>query len=103
MLRETGYRVVKSARTPTAGLQDLTRPAGSSTVETEKIVLKDVSDEEFEDLKALQIMFLARPLKEGEAAQTPPQNFYHLWQLGHSYLKRDALWIAERMEALSHR
>jgi len=103
MLRETGYRVVKSGRTATAGLQDLTRPAGSSTVETEKIVLKDVSDEEFEDLKTLQIMFLAQPLKEGEAAETPPQDFYHLWQLGHSYLKRDALWIAERMEALSHR
>ncbi|MDP2835042.1 MAG: glycosyltransferase [Pseudomonadota bacterium] len=100
MLRETGYRVVKSARTPTAGLQDLTRPAGCTTVETEKIVLKDVDDEEFEDLKALQIMFLAQPLKEGEAAEAAPQDFYRLWQIGHSYLKRDALWVAERMEAL---
>ncbi len=101
MLRETGYRVVKSSRTPTAGLQDLTRPAGSTTVETEKMVLKEVDDEEFEDLKALQIMFLAQPLKAGEAAETTPRDFYHLWQLGHAYLKRDALWIAERMEALS--
>ncbi|MDP2431773.1 MAG: glycosyltransferase [Pseudomonadota bacterium] len=100
MLRETGYRVVKSSRTPTAGLQDLTRPAGSTTVETEKIVLKDVDDEEFEDLKALQIMFLAKPLKDGEAGVSP-QDFYHLWQLGHAYQKRDALWIAERMDALS--
>lgn len=102
MLRETGYRVLKSGRTPNAGLQDLTRPAGCTTVETEKIVLKDVGDEEFEDLKALQIMFLARPLEEGEEQEKTSQDFYQLWQLGHSYLKRDALWIAERMEALAH-
>ncbi|MBU1665838.1 MAG: methyltransferase domain-containing protein, partial [Gammaproteobacteria bacterium] len=102
MLRETGYRVVKSARTPTAGLQDLTRPAGCTTVETEKIVLKNVDDEEFEDLKALQIMFLAQPLKAGEVAEAAPPDFYRLWQIGHSYLKRDALWVAERMEALPH-
>lgn len=100
MLRETGYRVLKSGRTPAAGLQDLTRPAGSTTVETEKILLKGVSDEEFEDLKALQIMFLARPLKAGESAEEGPQDFYQLWQLGHSYLKRDALWVAERLEAM---
>ncbi|MDD5389985.1 MAG: glycosyltransferase [Gallionellaceae bacterium] len=102
MLRETGYRVVKSGRTPTAGLQDLTRPPGSTTVETEKIVLKNVDDEEFEDLKALQIMFLAKPLKDAEAGATAA-DLYHLWQLGHSYLKRDALWIAERMDALPSR
>lgn len=102
MLRETGYRVVKSSRTPTAGLQYLTRPAGSSTVETEKIVLKNVDDEEFEDLKSLQIMFLAKPLKDREAGASP-EDFYHLWQLGHAYLKRDALWIAECMDALPSR
>ncbi len=100
MLRETGYRVVKSSRTPTAGLQDLTRPAGCTTVETGKLILKDVGDEEFEDLKALQIMFLAKPLKTGEEAEQVSRDFYQLWQLGHSYLKRDALWVAERMEAL---
>lgn len=103
MLRETGYRVVKSARTQTAGLQDLTRPAGSTTVETEKIVLKNVDDEEFEDLKALQIMFLAKPLKAGEEEAKSPEDFYQLWQMGHSYLKRDALWIAELMDALVQR
>ena len=32
--------------------------------------------------------------------ETQPADFYRLWQLGHSYLKRDALWIAERMEQL---
>lgn len=101
MLRETGYGVVKSSRTPTAGLQHLTRPAGCTTVETEKLILKDVGDEEFEDLKALQIMFLAKPLKEGEEAAQVSQDFYQLWQLGHSYLKRDALWVAERMESLA--
>ena len=29
-------------------------------------------------------------------------DFYALWQQGHSYLKRDALWIAERMETLAY-
>jgi GT2 family glycosyltransferase/SAM-dependent methyltransferase/glycosyltransferase involved in cell wall biosynthesis len=104
MLRETGYQVLKSARTPTAGLQELTRPAGCTTVETEKIVLKDVSDEEFEDLKALQIMHLARPLAAGwEAGEEdgPQHDFYQIWQLGHSYQKRDALWISERLESFS--
>lgn len=99
MLRETGYQVVKSARTPTAGLQDLTRQPGSTRVETEKIVLKDVSDEEFEDLKALQIMFLAKPGQIGAETDPPIQDHYPLWQLGHAYLKRDARWISERMDA----
>jgi GT2 family glycosyltransferase/SAM-dependent methyltransferase len=103
MLRETGYRVVKSARTATAGLQDLTRPAGSTSVETEKIVLKNVDDEEFEDLKALQIMFLAKPLKAGEEEAKSAEDFYQLWQMGHSYLKRDALWIAERLDTMAQR
>lgn len=101
MLRETGYKVIKSRRTPTAGLQDLTRPAGCTTVDTGKIVLKDVGDEEFEDLKALQILFLAKPMQEGEAAAAGERDLYELWRLGHSYLKRDALWIAERMENLA--
>jgi GT2 family glycosyltransferase/SAM-dependent methyltransferase len=103
MLRETGYRILRSGRTPAAGLQNLTRPAGSTTVETEKIVLKDVSDEEFEDLKALQILMLARPVAAGETAEAQAEeqpDFYRLWQLGHSYLKRDAMWMAERIEAL---
>lgn len=104
MLRETGFKPIRSARTPAAGLQHLTRPAGATTVETEKLSLKDVSDEEFEDLKALQIMYLAKPLRAGETAETEAgdeQDFYALWRLGHSFLKRDALWIAERMEALA--
>ncbi len=102
MLRETGYQVLRSGRTPAAGLQNLTRPPGSTTVETEKIVLKDVSDEEFEDLKALQILMLAKPVAPGEAAEVEkePADFYRLWQLGHSYLKRDAMWMAERIESL---
>ncbi len=33
-------------------------------------------------------------------ADSAPPDFYQLWQLGHSYMKRDALWIAERMEQL---
>jgi GT2 family glycosyltransferase/2-polyprenyl-3-methyl-5-hydroxy-6-metoxy-1,4-benzoquinol methylase len=102
MFRETGYKVIRTARTASAGLQNLTRPAGCTTVETDKIVLKNVDDEEFEDLKALQIMLLAKPLPARTDADTK-QDFYQLWQLGHSYLKRDALWIAERMEAFTGR
>jgi GT2 family glycosyltransferase len=37
---------------------------------------------------------------QDKTAPESPQNFYPLWQCGHSYLKRDLLWIAERMEAL---
>lgn len=102
MFQETGYEVSRTARTAAAGFEHLTRPPGCTTVETEKIVLKDVSDEEFEDLKALQIMLLAKPLPAGVEAGAK-QDFYQLWQLGHSYMKRDALWIAERMEALAAR
>ena len=102
MLRETGYEVVRSGRTLSAGMENLTRPPGTTTVETEKIALKNVSDEEFEDLKALQILFLARPAR-AEATATEDaglgRNFYQLWQLGHSYQTRDVLWISERMEA----
>ncbi|OYY95894.1 MAG: hypothetical protein B7Y41_01015 [Hydrogenophilales bacterium 28-61-23] len=102
MFRETGYEVSRTARTLAAGFENLTRPPGCSTVETDKIILKDVGDEEFEDLKALQIMLLAKPLPAGATAGVE-QDFYQLWQLGHSYLKRDALWIAERMEAFASR
>jgi FkbM family methyltransferase len=41
----------------------------------------------------------------GDPSQQNPstelQDFYALWQLGHSYLKRDALWIAERLDAMT--
>jgi GT2 family glycosyltransferase/2-polyprenyl-3-methyl-5-hydroxy-6-metoxy-1,4-benzoquinol methylase len=99
LFRETGYRVLRTERTPSAGLQNLTRPAGSRHVETEKLILKDVSDEEFEDLKALQFLMLVKP-DPGYNQADAPQDFYPLWQISHSYRKRDALWIAERMDAL---
>jgi GT2 family glycosyltransferase/2-polyprenyl-3-methyl-5-hydroxy-6-metoxy-1,4-benzoquinol methylase len=100
MFQETGYEVRRTTRTPAAGFEHLVRPPGCTTVETEKLVLKDVGDDEFEDLKALQIMLLAKPLPAGVEAGVAP-DFYQLWQRGHSYLKRDALWIAERMEVLA--
>jgi GT2 family glycosyltransferase len=40
-------------------------------------------------------------IDEGDSKK-PAMDFYLLWQQGHSYLKRDALWIAERLEALTH-
>jgi GT2 family glycosyltransferase/SAM-dependent methyltransferase len=39
---------------------------------------------------------------EGTAVNDPAR-FYPLWQMGHSFTKRDALWIAERMEAFTSR
>ncbi len=102
MFSETGYRVLRTERTASAGLQNLTRPAGSRHVETDKLILKDVDDEEFEDLKALQFLMLVKPdLEQGQPASG--QDFYPLWQLSHSYRTRDALWIAERMQAMPAR
>ncbi len=99
MFSETGYRVLRTERTASAGLQNLSRPAGSRHVETDKLILKDVDDEEFEDLKALQFLMLVKPdLEQGQPASG--QDFYPLWQLSHSYRTRDALWMAERMQAM---
>jgi GT2 family glycosyltransferase len=33
-----------------------------------------------------------------DTAEQTPQDFYKLWQMGHSYQDRDAKWMAERME-----
>lgn len=37
----------------------------------------------------------------GSPAASDAVDFYRLWQMGHSYLKRDAQWIAERMDELA--
>jgi len=38
-----------------------------------------------------------------ETGQLGDVDFYALWQRGHSYLKRDALWIAERLDAMAEK
>jgi GT2 family glycosyltransferase len=38
-----------------------------------------------------------------EHVEAPPTDLYRLWQLGHSYLKRDVLWMSERMDALTQK
>ena len=40
------------------------------------------------------------PEEGTEANLQDTSRFYELWQQGHSYQKRDALWIAERLESL---
>jgi GT2 family glycosyltransferase len=40
-------------------------------------------------------------LDQSDEANKTQQDYYQLWQLGHSYLKRDALWISERMDAFA--
>jgi GT2 family glycosyltransferase/2-polyprenyl-3-methyl-5-hydroxy-6-metoxy-1,4-benzoquinol methylase len=72
---ETGYAIESWARTADGRLMHLQLPPGATSVSTEKITLKDVSAEEFEDLKCLQFVVRARPLVvEGQgvdAGQAP--------------------------------
>jgi GT2 family glycosyltransferase/SAM-dependent methyltransferase len=58
---ETGYAIESWARTADGRLMNLQLPAGVSTVGTEKLVLKDVTPEEFEDFKCLQFVVRACP------------------------------------------
>ena len=64
-------------------------------------------EEEAENVNNDEIMVLPQAANyvefpvHDEHAEAPPTDFYQLWQLGHSYLKRDALWISERMDALA--
>ena len=58
---ETGYAVEAWGRTPDPRLHRMQMPPGSSRIETEKFILKDVTPEEFEDLKSLQFLVRATP------------------------------------------
>jgi|GEM_PF-1039699 len=53
--------------------------------------------------KAFELLgeFAANPGGAATAADPADIDFYSLWQHSHSYLKRDALWIAERLETLA--
>ncbi len=43
---------------------------------------------------------LQGPKEQADQESLDPDRFYGLWQQGHSYLKRDALWMAEAMDAM---
>jgi GT2 family glycosyltransferase/trans-aconitate methyltransferase len=73
LFSETGYAVQAWQRNPTPQLAHLHLQPGMTTVETEKLLLKDVSVEEFEDLKALQFVVRAQPLAAGEQVQAAPR------------------------------
>lgn len=62
LFAETGYAIDSWARTPDGRLMNLQLPPGGSAVETDKLVIKGLSSEEFEDLKCLQFVVRAHPL-----------------------------------------
>ncbi len=62
LFRETGYSIESWARTADGRLMHLQLPTGATTVGTDKLILKDVTPEEFEDFKCLQFIVRARPL-----------------------------------------
>lgn len=63
MLRETGYEVVNLGRTidPRTGLQS--HDPKSTVIETNKLVIKDVTEQDFVELSTLQFLLLARPMR----------------------------------------
>lgn len=75
LFHETGYVIESWARTADGRLMNLALPDGATTVATEKLILKDVTPEEFEDLKCLQFVVRARPVAGepcgGPLAQAP--------------------------------
>ena len=68
LFQETGYAIEDWARTQDPRLLGLEMPAGASSVGTDKLVLKDVAPEEFQDLKCLQFIVRAQP---ADAVGTP--------------------------------
>jgi glycosyltransferase involved in cell wall biosynthesis len=70
---ETGYAVEAWGRNLDARLYRMQMEPGSTRIETEKFILKDVTAEEFEDLKCLQFLVRATPRAESvqeEGGQT---------------------------------
>lgn len=63
MLGGTGYEVVKVSRTfdPQTGLQN--QDPKSTTIETNKLVFKDVTERDVTELGALQFLLLAKPIR----------------------------------------
>jgi len=68
LFAETGYAIESWARTADGRLMHLQLPPGATTVATDKLILKDMTPEEFEDFKCLQFVVRARPLAAAEQA-----------------------------------
>lgn len=73
LFTETGYAIESWARTADGRLMHLQLPEGGTTVGTEKLVLKDVTPEEFEDFKCLQFVVRAHPVQALEQTQDGEQ------------------------------
>jgi GT2 family glycosyltransferase/SAM-dependent methyltransferase/glycosyltransferase involved in cell wall biosynthesis len=103
---ETGFIIEKWDRTLDGRLEKMELPDNARHVETEKLILKDVSPEEFLDLKTLQHLVVARPMPDEEmlAIRPPepgqgptPEEMYRIWTAARQFQDRDAAWLAERM------
>ncbi|MEW6677854.1 MAG: glycosyltransferase [Pseudomonadota bacterium] len=70
LFTETGYAIEHWFRTADGRLMQLKLPEGATTVATDKIILKDMTPEEFEDFKCLQFVVRARPISGTEASQS---------------------------------
>ncbi|MHB1530763.1 rhamnan synthesis F family protein [Acidithiobacillus sp.] len=75
MLEETGFAVEAIAYGPDSRFFQTQRPgAFPAQVETEKLILKDVSAGEFDQLLSLQIFYRARPLRQAQRVFIPTQS-----------------------------
>jgi len=75
MLEETGFTVEAIAYGPDSRFFQTQRPGiFPAQVETEKLILKDVSAGEFDQLLSLQIFYRARPLRQTQRVFIPTQS-----------------------------
>ncbi len=72
MFHETGYAIEAWFRTPDPRLMHLVWQPEMTAIETEKLALKNVGPEEFEDLKSLQFVVRAHPLSTDSLPTVPP-------------------------------
>lgn len=100
MFRETGYAIEEWGNVFDARLAQLEYFPGMSVLETEKLSIKNVTEEELVEMKTAQFLLRARP---GEIPLGPVEDkpdLYPVWRVGHALLERDRHWMAERMAAV---
>ncbi|WP_081857822.1 glycosyltransferase [Thiomonas sp. FB-Cd] len=73
LLKETGFVAERWGRTADGRLQNWAPQAGADRVETEKIILKNLSPQDLDDLRTLQFLILATPVTDAEMLAMRPQ------------------------------
>jgi 2-polyprenyl-3-methyl-5-hydroxy-6-metoxy-1,4-benzoquinol methylase/glycosyltransferase involved in cell wall biosynthesis len=63
MLRETGYEVYRRGQTWDGRMQHLEYDPGKPNLETEKLLIKNVGEEELNELRTVQFLLLSRPMQ----------------------------------------